>query len=92
MGLTLDCSNPLERNGCDIANGRSVSANARFGEGRSQIAAPAMRLLRASVLRPHREFGVRAHVRYATGDPTPNSLAALGLLECTCQPTGVGEK
>ena len=53
---------------------------------------PAMRLRRVSMLRSQREIGVTAHVRCATGDPTPNWLAALGLLECTYQPTGVGEK
>jgi len=34
------------------------------------------RLKRTSSLRPQGEFGVRAHVRYAAGDPTPHSLAA----------------
>ncbi len=43
--------------------------------------------MRASVLRSQREFGVRADVRCGTDDPTPNSLAALGLLECTYPPT-----
>ncbi len=60
-----------------------------FTIGDEQSCAPGKRLLRAFVLRPQREFGVRAHVRYATGDPTPISLAALGIFEFTHQATGV---